>query len=300
MQKTVLPSVRTELARVLRAAGLSQNEIARAMDVTQAAVSKYLSASPTGPRDHDTESLCRRLAEVLINGAPAEAIRMLCGHCMKLRMAGSTCGLHRQMVPSIASSDCDICGRLVSGEEGSLTDRTRVLSDMRAALDIMQASRAFSRLVPQVRANLVTCTSDASSLTDVAGVPGRITVVAGYPRALMSPEFGASTHMAELLLWARRRWPWVRSCLCIGGSNEIVSRSVESGVLVLTLPEPAATAPDIAEQVADRRDEVPPGITVGLHIPGGIGVEPVLYLLGESAVGLVETSLHIAECLEQR
>ncbi|MHA1736485.1 MAG: transcriptional regulator, partial [Candidatus Thorarchaeota archaeon] len=43
VQREYLPALRSTLAAALHARGLSQNRIAAMMDITQAAVSKYLS-----------------------------------------------------------------------------------------------------------------------------------------------------------------------------------------------------------------------------------------------------------------
>ena len=52
---------------------------------------------------------------------------------------------------------------------------------------------------------------------------------------------------------------------------------------------------EIAQEAVDSLKGEPDYVAV--HVPGGIGVEPILYLFGPSAVGLATASIPISKKL---
>lgn len=79
------------------------------------------------------------------------------------------------------------------------------------ALDRIENCRAFASLIPEVRSNLVYAKEHAISRADVLAVEGRITVIGGMPRAAGKPRFGASSHMARLIIEVRKTDPSLRA-----------------------------------------------------------------------------------------
>jgi predicted fused transcriptional regulator/phosphomethylpyrimidine kinase len=152
-------------------------------------------------------------------------------------------------------------------------------------------------LIPQVRANLVYCNTDAATTSDVMGIPGRITTVGGVARALINPRFGASRHTAQLLLWVKTRWKKVRACICISGSDEILTSSESIGFQIIRLQKPST---DVEEIIANLKKESTGSTTkslIGVHVPGGIGIEPILYLFDDSVQKLVEKTIVLSDTL---
>lgn len=295
-----LPAVRAGTAKALRERGLSQSEIANGLDITQAAVSKYLSQpSPTGQEHKSVATLVKTLTDLIISGSGGsdKTTKAVCSSCMYLRLGSSICKSHRDAVPRLKLADCQICSELLSGHEASLSGRAKILRDLELALKDIEACDNFSLVMPQVRANLVACDSDGTSDADVAGVPGRITLVNGRAVAHEGPQFGASRHTAALLLWAKNEWPETKACLCISGRDEIVQAAANQGFVVYKMNKPTSDANEIAEsasQVVDRVKRKRPSLTA-IHVPGGVGVEPILYLFGPSAVDLSRGCIKICE-----
>lgn len=79
-----------------------------------------------------------------------------------------------------------------------------VLGNLVMALNMLQDCAAFSDLVPEVRTNLAYALTDARTPQEVAAIPGRITVVRGYPYAAAAPNWGASDHLARRIIEARK------------------------------------------------------------------------------------------------
>jgi len=72
------------------------------------------------------------------------------------------------------------------------------ISDMRRRLESI-----IPLLSPQVRVNIAIASNDATSSSDIAAFPGRLTPIGDKARPLSSPKFGGSSHLSDLLLELR-------------------------------------------------------------------------------------------------
>jgi len=95
-----------------------------------------------------------------------------------------------------------------------------ILGNLVRAVQILESSEHFGLLMPEVRVNLVYSMESASSPEDVAGIDGRITLVSGKVKAAGYPRFGASDHMARLIIEVRkydkRYRAWNKLCMDTG------------------------------------------------------------------------------------
>ena len=291
VQRNFLPDLRMVLAKKLRDRGLSQTEIASRMELTQAAVSKYLSEMNAVSLPDEVEDTASNIAEMIFSGAEPDAVvEEVCTACMTSRIGGGICRLHKEKVESLRSADCRICVNLLGGRDDALSERASVLRDLQDALRTIESLEGFGIVMPQARANLVSCGPGAKVIDDVAGVPGRITMIEDKPRALVSPQFGASSHTGQLLLYGLSRWPRIRACLCISGREDVAVAAKMAGFRILHLREPAIDAKEIVAEIHSSRGPARNTAMPAVRIPGGIGVEPILYLFGPSAARLAEES----------
>ncbi|MFW9920840.1 MAG: thiamine-phosphate synthase family protein [Candidatus Thorarchaeota archaeon] len=295
VQREFLPDLRASLSRILKERGLSQMEIAERIGLTQAAVSKYLRQSDrTRSIDRHIHVLATRIAQDLLDDSKTQSqiLKQVCGTCMTLRIGSDICTLHKRSHAVLAEEECTICSELLGGSDQELTSRSEVIGDLQEALDTIESSNTFSYLVPEVRANLVSCLKEARALSDVAGIPGRITLIEGRARAFLGPQFGASKHTASLLLNIREKWSYYRACLCISGKDSIIVASEQEGVNVIHLKDAQNDVNVIAAAVFELLKSRPKGF-LGINVPGGIGVEPILYIFGKSAIDLAKLSNRI-------
>lgn len=301
VQREYLPLLRSVLAKKLNKEGKSQIQIAESMGITQAAVSKYLKqSSEMHPLMDAVNEVATRMASEIISGKSRSdvLVREICSTCMGLRIGSEICAMHREITASLAEVDCDICSELLGGTNLYLSARTETLSDIREALRLLSDSSVFGSLVPQVRANIVACDTNAKSVSDVIGVPGRITLVEGRARSLIGPRYGASKHTASLLLEMRKSWPHVKACLCISGQSQIVESAKLRGVQIISLNDSESNPNNIANAVKQTRTRVRSRELIAIHVPGGIGVEPILYIFGPRASGLSEKAEEIGRLLD--
>lgn len=301
VQRDFLRAVRSLVAQSLSKTGYSQTEIATQMDMTQAAVSKYLSQPVTKTKlANEIETLTEKLTEMITSGdvESDKLVREICSTCMQSRLGSSLCEMHQRKVPSLKSVNCQICSQLLGGSDTDLSKRAVVIGDILEGLRILEASDSFVDIVPQIRTNIVTCDATAKSSEDVAAVPGRITIIDGRARALVSPQFGSSSHTSELLIQSRKIWPTIRSCLYVSGGEQVTKAAKRNGFKVVHLQESESTPKKMIESI--KSSEPLPGPKTAypaIHSPGDFGVEPILYLFGPDAKQLSEKCVKLSMSL---
>jgi hydroxymethylpyrimidine/phosphomethylpyrimidine kinase len=226
----------------------------------------------------------------------------VCELCIRLKSGGAVCILHKQRVPELGEEDCETCLRLFAGRTEQVEKRYDVLSNIRKAISLVEGSREFPELMPEVRVNIVEALPDARMVSEVAGIPGRIAKVRGAAKAFMEPEFGASFHMAEVLLAAMRVGRNVRAVI-----NTRFDRKMEAAIRRLgytvyrfgqsDLPEEAwkEGVQDVVgvEMAAGKFGRVPDVVAN----EGGYGVEPTAYFFGGSSVEAARKAIRVAEAL---
>ena len=100
-------------------------------------------------------------------------------------------------------------------------DRLSVLDQLSAAARRLENAHAGD-LVPEVQCNLGMGLADAQSADDVAAFPGRLIRVRRDLRSVAPPEFGASSHVARIILTAMRKDPAKRSVMNIRYDESIL------------------------------------------------------------------------------
>ena len=106
-----LPTFRSLLAEALRAEGLTQNEVAQLLGISQSAVSKYVHGEVDRNErllaDGELQELVERLADGLADGemTPVEALIEAEVCIRKLERGGALAELHAEAVPELAEFD---------------------------------------------------------------------------------------------------------------------------------------------------------------------------------------------------
>ena len=294
-----MPSLRAMVARRLSDEGNSQGRIASLLGLTQASVSIYLAADPKkhldslrglGVSPEEAERYTALLAEDLKKN-PVYAVATLYSIWNGVIGAGKGCDAHRNASPLLAG--CDICLKVFGPQRAH---GEKAIEQVEGAVRLIEASTAFVKVMPEVSVNLAFAGKGASSAEDVIAIPGRIVRVRGLARSFMRPEYGASTHLANVLLEVRRVSPRFGAAINLryDGRMKRVLRRLGSNVLSIggSYPEASDDKVVAALKAATSRDVSEFDTVVDL---GGAGVEPSLYLFAEDAVQVVRRSLRIAE-----
>jgi len=172
---------------------------------------------------------------------------------------------------------------------------------------LLEKSRSFAFLIPEVRTNLVYALPRAKSKQEVAGIDGRITSVNGFPKASGFPKFGASSHMARFILEIMKADPEMRA-----GINFIYNQEFGKWLQVYCTKNNLLLAPIDRSKEPDRRkqregDSMVWKVREAIHSAGGnvpdiayetgaIGKEPVSVMIGKSAV---DVAIHVIKLGEE-
>ena len=174
------------------------------------------------------------------------------------------------------------------------------IENLKKAVEIIQNSEKFAALIPEVRSNIVMAKENAKDVNDIAGIPGRITILNGKPRAFVEPEFGVSSHMARLVLSMMKYDSSKRSAMNIKYNPKIIEICEKLGLKVSFYdrndePEDirqveGGTIPWGVETAIKRIGDIPDII----YHRGAWGKEPSITLIGTSAVDVAKMAVCIA------
>jgi len=181
-------------------------------------------------------------------------------------------------------------------------EKYRALSNVKKAVEILlENSNKILKYTPEVGINVVEAIDSkyATSISDVAGVKGRI-VKAGDKLVAVGPvEFGVSSHLARLVLEAMKINPSMRGAVNVKYSEDIIARARSKGYLVVFVdrrlePEEirsveGATLPWIMRESVKQAGRIPDLI----YDTGDVGKEPMIRILGKTAVEAVSKLLEI-------
>ncbi|MFB6143048.1 MAG: thiamine-phosphate synthase family protein [Halorientalis sp.] len=274
-----LPTFRSLLAEELRERGHTQSEVADLLGISQSAVSKYAHGDvATNERllaDERVRDLVERLGEGLTDGTmtPVQALVEAEVVIRRLEQGDVLAQLHQDAVPALAEyGPFD-----VHDPESEARVAEQVLASVRRGLAVLENTADVAALVPAVGTNLVECLPDATDITDVVAVPGRIIEVKGRPEIPAAPEFGVSEHVAGVLLAAREGGSDARAAVNVRYDPDLLAALEGAGHVAVEFD---AERP-VEAAVTDALGTVPRADV--LYQTGGFGVEPVLYVLGPDA-----------------
>lgn len=178
--------------------------------------------------------------------------------------------------------------------------RYRVISEVKEAVRALKEEK-IGHLIPEVQSNLAMAIPYACKVEDVAAVPGRIIRFGDNIATVSDPEFGASQHMARIVLTLMRYDREIRSAMNIKYSEDVVKKCNDMGLNVRCLDrrkEPeyikkreGASLEWIIESALKEEKKVPDVI----YDTGDMGKEPMVRVIGRDAKEVVGKVLMIAK-----
>lgn len=183
-------------------------------------------------------------------------------------------------------------------------EKYRVLEDLSRAVKMLESSK-IAKLIPEVGSNIVMALPKpyANSVSDVAGIPGRFIKIGDGILAIKGPEFGASSHIARIVLKVMEYGAEWRAAMNIKYSNEIIEACKSLGLVISSFDRR-----EEPKEVKIREGEsLPWGVGKAIEkagkIPdviydlGDVGKEPMVRILGKNAVEVATKVLMIASKL---
>ena len=178
-------------------------------------------------------------------------------------------------------------------------ERYRVIEALGKAVAALQAEARIGGLIPEVSSNIGYALSSAQGKKDVAAFPGRIVRLQDSIATITPPAFGASQHIASIILTVMEHNPSFRSAMNIRYSPAIVQASKEAGLRVLGFSrgeEPQEVTEEEGRSLAWGVQKV---LTDAEEIPdviydeGGWGKEAMIRILGKDPGEVVQKVIEI-------
>ncbi len=174
------------------------------------------------------------------------------------------------------------------------SQRFQVLRNVREAIELIEKNMT-PELIPEVGCNVAMAVPNASSIADVAAVQGRIVRLRGAPHAVGCAAFGASSHIARIVLTAMSFDPSIRASMNVRYSEEALAACENMGLKISSFsreeePEGVATMEWGVEESIKRAGFVPDVI----YDTGGMGKEAMIRLLGKDAVEVAGRALQLS------
>ncbi len=181
------------------------------------------------------------------------------------------------------------------GYLNSLSIKEEVMKDTRQAVDMLRHCQPFADLIAEVGCNIAMALPAAVSEKDVTGVEGRMVKLNGEPHIVGCISFGASSHIARIVLATMQFDPSRRAAMNIKYSEKLLDICREMGLSISSFdraqePENTKTMDWGVTHAIKTRRSVPDVI----YDKGGVGKEPMIRILGNKATDVVRIVIDIA------
>jgi predicted fused transcriptional regulator/phosphomethylpyrimidine kinase len=85
----------------------------------------------------------------------------------------------------------------------------------------------------------------------------------------------------------------------VSGSEKVVKNAAKAGFKIISMKDPESSSAKIVESLKTM-SQLPGSRTPypAIHVPGGYGIEPILYLFGPSAREVGERSVKLSDVVK--
>jgi len=175
-------------------------------------------------------------------------------------------------------------------------ERYRVVQELKRAVEVLKGEE-IGRFIPEVSSNLGYALPFAEGVEDVAAFPGRIVRFRESATTYSDPEFGASRHVANIILTVMKFDPEYCSAMNIRYSRETLAQLGRKGFLAghfdrrlepkkLKKQEGSSLEWGVGE-VLRKMKRVPDFI----YDEGDVGKEPMIRVLGRTPMEVIQKIL---------
>lgn len=165
-----------------------------------------------------------------------------------------------------------------------LAEKYCIIEELKKAVNHIESNEKFAELIPEVGSNICYASENAKKLSDVAGVSGRIIRIKNKAKAAGSIEFGASKHVARIVLTAMKYDRSIRAAMNIKYKEKLIEEIKRKKMFKISKfereeePENVKTMEWGTEQAIKKLGYVPDFI----YDKGAKGKEAMIRILGEN------------------
>jgi len=183
-------------------------------------------------------------------------------------------------------------------------ERYDVITALRGALGILKRERVGA-LIPEIQSNFAYALTGAVSPDEVAAFPGRIVRVGEDIEAVHDPDFGASRHVARVVLTAMRFDDRYRSAMNIRYGQDVLDALAAARLDAVGFDR-AEEPPDVkaregsslewgTKDALSRCGSVPDAVFDG----GDVGKEPIVRILGRDPWEVAKKVVRLSRLLKR-
>jgi hydrogenase maturation factor/predicted fused transcriptional regulator/phosphomethylpyrimidine kinase len=177
----------------------------------------------------------------------------------------------------------------IYGSFRSAVDATK--QQLTDALAGMERHASIARLIPQVGTSMVYSKPCPESLTDVAGLDGRVVVSQRRPKVCGEVTYGGSKHVGAVLLEAAKLNPAIRAAVNIRGGEGVASVLESMGIRVCRVPSIRTNAAcPVAAFIQDTKK-----LSDAYYHRGNQGIEPSIVILSRTPQQLLDILVQASE-----
>lgn len=304
LEEPYIVRVRKKTAKLLSKKGWTQTAIADTLQLSQPVISNYLKSPSSSPTHQlnlivaTADKVAQNIVEILVlqgsNGIP-DAISRICESCKILRTSGPACSYHISIVPELQRADiCTACLTSKNDLEYIETNRYEVIRALNRSLFELNKFNNIGVLIPEIGLQFVYGSSSISSLVDIAGFPGRLRKYKGKIISQILPEFGASSHTAQILLKAHKHNIHFRAAISLKHSSSLASVVATMNIKTITMQinEIHKISFKNASNLFSSYK------CINIVESEGVGIEGISYFIGESVDQLVALTGDILSALQ--
>ena len=271
-----LDRLQMQVARSLQAQGWSQQNISGMIGMTQSTISRQ--------RGRPLPSLKGSADESVVDGWATEMTQLLSnlGPDAKLKQ-------QRYVIEFLFDNGRNIrFDKILTGTD---LDKGQSRAGLIRRLEWITQRFIIQKIKkwqPAIGMNVAACTSDAVDIEDVAAFPGRLWIINDQIKYMSMPEFGASKHLAGVLLKARSIGSNATAILNLAlpeKFNKKINKVVDKLGLI------AALAPKSVPDKSSNEAHI-------LIDEGDFGWVPTLYVLGSNPIELIDRAHLLIDALE--
>ena len=271
-----LDRLQMQVARSLQAQGWSQQNISSMIGMTQSTISRQ--------RGRILPSLKGGADEAVVDGWATEMTQLLAnlGPDAKLKQ-------QRYVIEFVFDDGRNIrFDKILTGTD---LDRGQARAGLLRRLEWITQRFVIPKIEkwqPAIGMNVAACTNDAIDIQDVAAFPGRLWIINDQIRYMSMPEFGASIHLAGVLLKARNLGSNATAIMNLALPKKAIKKLKKACVKLELVSAPAPKS-------------IPDNSSKDAHIlidEGDFGWVPTLYVLGSNPIELIDRAHLLIDALE--
>jgi hydroxymethylpyrimidine kinase/phosphomethylpyrimidine kinase len=176
------------------------------------------------------------------------------------------------------------------------------MADVAEAVKTLETSDCFTDLIPEVGCNIASAIPGAAGMDEVCAIRGRIVKLEDRAYAVGCPAFGASSHVARIVLAAMHHDPQIKAAMNIRYSKDILQVIRDMGFEVAFFDRehepPGVTTMEWGTDYAIKNykhthNRIPDAI----YDLGAVAKEPMIRLLSQTAVDIARMAVQISKVL---